>query len=54
MAFYFLGIDIRVRITSRKYSAKKKVVHFGIPSLRNWLKTINGFLKASNKVGFIL
>jgi hypothetical protein len=34
MDSYFLGIDIRIIMASRKYSVKKKDVHFGIPSLR--------------------
>ena len=54
MASYFLGIDIRVKMTSRKASIKKKAVHFGIPNLRSFLKTIKRFLKEKNKVGFIL
>jgi hypothetical protein len=54
MASYFLGIDIRVRMTSRKDSIKKKVVHFGISSLRSLLKTIKRFLKVTNKAGVVL
>jgi hypothetical protein len=49
MNSYFLGIDIRVRMTSRKISIKKKVVHFGIPRLRRLLKTIKAFLKEEKK-----
>jgi hypothetical protein len=54
VASYFLGIDIRVRMTSRKADIKKKSLHFGIPSLRSLLKTINRFLKETNKAGVIL
>jgi hypothetical protein len=41
-------------MTSRKVSFKKKVVHFGIPSLRSLLKTIKRFLKEINKAKVIL
>jgi hypothetical protein len=42
-------------MTSRKPGFKKKVIHFGIPSSRSFLKTINYiFLKASNKIAIIL
>jgi hypothetical protein len=54
MTSYFLGIDIRVRMTSRKASVKKKAIHFGIPSSRSLLKTINRFFKVTNKAGVIL
>jgi hypothetical protein len=54
MDSYFIGIDIRARLTSRKSCVKKKVVHFGIPRLRIFLKTIKRFLKVKNKVGVIL
>jgi hypothetical protein len=54
MASYFLGIDIRVRMESRKASVKKKVVHFGILNSRSFLKTIKRFLKVTNKARFIL
>jgi len=54
MASYFLGIDIRVKMTSRKASVKKKVIYFCIPSLRILLKTIKKFIKAEYKVGVIL
>jgi hypothetical protein len=54
MSFYFLGIDIRVRMESRKASVKKKVVHFGILRSRTFLKTIKRFLKVTNKARFIL
>jgi hypothetical protein len=53
MASYFLGIDIRVRITSRKTNVKKKVVHFGIPNSRRLLRTINRFIKVKNKARVI-
>jgi hypothetical protein len=54
MASYFLGIDIRIRIASRKSNVKKKVVHFGIPSSRSLLKTIKTFLKVTNKARVIM
>ena len=54
MASYFLGIYIRIRMTSRKYSVRKKFVHFGIPSSRSLLKTIKRFLKATNKARVIM
>jgi hypothetical protein len=54
MDSYFLGIDIRVKMTSRKVGIKNKVVHFFIPSSRSFLKTIKRFIKETNKVGFIL
>jgi hypothetical protein len=50
----FLGIDIRVRMSSRKVGVKKKVVHFGIPISRRFLNTIKIFLKGKNMVGVIL
>ena len=37
MVSYFLGIDIGVRMTSRKTSVKEKVIHFGIPIPRSLL-----------------
>jgi hypothetical protein len=54
MDSYFLGINIRVRMTSRKYGIKKKALHFGIPRSRSLLKTIKRFLNASNKARVIL
>jgi hypothetical protein len=54
MDSYFFGIDIRVRMTSRKAGVKKKAAHFGISSSRSLLKTRKRFLKATNKVGVIL
>jgi hypothetical protein len=54
MASYFIGIYIRIRMTSRKYGVNKKVVHFGIPSLGSLLKTIKRFLKAINKARVII
>jgi len=53
-ASYFLGIHMRVRVTSRKVSAKKKVVHFGIPSRISFLKTIKRFPNGKNKDAIIL
>jgi hypothetical protein len=54
MASYFLGIDIRIIMASRKSSVNKKDVHFGIPSTGSLLKTIKRFLKATNKARVIL
>jgi hypothetical protein len=54
MASYFLGIDIRVRMTSRNVDVKKKIVHFSKPRSRSLLKTIKIFLKEKNKAGVIL
>jgi hypothetical protein len=54
MDSYFFGIDIRICITFRKFSGKKKIVHFGIPSSESLLKTIKIFLKVTNKAGVIL
>jgi hypothetical protein len=41
-------------MASRKSGVKKKVVHFGIASSGSLLKTINIFLKATNKARVIL
>jgi hypothetical protein len=54
MACYILGIDNRVRMTSRKAGVKKNAIHFSIPSSRSLLKTIERFLKAENKARVIL
>jgi hypothetical protein len=54
MTSYFLGIDIRIIMTSRESSGNKKAVHFGIPSSRSFLETINRFIKEKNKARFIL
>ena len=54
MVCYFLGIDIRVRMTSRKTGVKEKVIHFGILSLRSFLNPIDRFLKETRKDGLIL
>ena len=40
MVSYFPGIDIRVRMASRKTSFKEKAIHFGIRSSRSLLKAI--------------
>jgi hypothetical protein len=53
MASNFPGIDIRVRMTSRKFDIKKKVFHFGITISRGFIKNINIFLKETNKAGFM-
>ena len=54
MAYYFLGIDIRIIMASRESDGNKKVVHISIPSSRSLLKTIKRFLKATNKARVIL
>jgi hypothetical protein len=54
MDSYFLGIDIRIRMTSRESSGNKKAVHFGIPRSGSFLKTIKRFLKETNKARVIL
>ena len=54
MASYFLGIDIRIRMASRESSGNKKAIHFGIPSLRSLVETINRFLEVTNKARVIL
>jgi hypothetical protein len=41
-------------MASIKSDVKKKVVHFGIPSLGRFIKTIKRFLKATNKARVIL
>ena len=40
MLSYFLGIDIGVKMASRKTSVKEKVIHFGIPISMTLLKAI--------------
>jgi hypothetical protein len=54
MDSYFLGIDIRIIMTSRGSGVNKKVVHVGIPSLGSLLKKTNIFLKGTNKDRVIL
>ena len=54
MVSYFLGMNIGVRMESRKTSVKEKAINFGIPSSRILLKAILGFLKETNKARFIL
>ena len=54
MASYFLGIDIRIKMTSREFGVNMKVVRFGIPSLRSFLKTINKFLKVTKRARVIM
>jgi hypothetical protein len=54
MVSYFLGIDIRIIMESRKCRFKKKVFYFGIPSSGSLLKTIKRFLKVINKARVIL
>ena len=40
MVSYFLGIDIGVRMASRKTGVKEKAIHFSIASSRSLLKAI--------------
>ena len=40
MVSYFLGIDIGVRMASRKTCVMEKDIHFGISSSRRLLKAI--------------
>jgi hypothetical protein len=54
MSSYFLGMDIRIRMTPRESSVNKKFVHFGKPSSVSLLKTINRFPKVINKVRVVL
>ena len=54
MASYFLGIDIRIIMTSRESSGNKKVVHFFITSSGRFLETITRFLESKNKARIIL
>jgi hypothetical protein len=54
MASYFLGIDIRVRMSSRESIGNKKAIHFGIPSSGSLLETIKSFLEVKNKARGIL
>ena len=54
MVAYFLGIDIRIIMESRKSGVNKKVVHFGIPRSGSLLKTIKILLKEKNKARIIL
>jgi hypothetical protein len=54
MASYFLGRDIRIRMTSRESNGNKKAVHFGIPRSGSLLETIKRFFEATNKARVIL
>jgi adenylate kinase family enzyme len=54
MDSYFIGIDNRVRMASRKADVKKKVVYFGIPRSMSLLKTIKRFIKETNKARVIM
>jgi hypothetical protein len=54
MVTYFLGINIRVKMTYRKCGVNKKYIYFSIPSPRIFLNTIYGFLTGEKSVGFIL
>ena len=40
MVSYFLGIDIEVRLISRKIIVKDKSIHFSMPGSRSLLKGI--------------
>ena len=40
MVSYFIGIDIGVRMASRKTNVKEKAIHFSIPNSRSLLKSI--------------
>jgi hypothetical protein len=51
---YFLGIDIRIIMTSRESIGNKKAIHFGIPRSGRFFKTIKIFLKEKNKARVIL
>jgi hypothetical protein len=48
MITYFLGIIIRVKMTSKKFSVKKKSMHFSIPRSRSLLNSIEIFIKVTN------
>ena len=50
MVSYFLGIDIGVRMASRKTSVKEKAIHFGITSSWSLLKAIYRFLKVQRRL----
>ena len=54
MVSYFFGIDIGVIMASRKTIVKEKAIHFGIPSLRRFLKLVEGFLKVKYNARFII
>jgi hypothetical protein len=54
MDSYFLPIGIGVNITSRKVGVRKKAIHFSIPSLGRFLKTIEIFIKEAHKIRVIL
>jgi hypothetical protein len=54
MDSYFIGIVIRIRMTSRESVGNKNVVHFGIPISGRLLNTIEIFLKVKNKARVIL
>jgi hypothetical protein len=50
---YFLGIYIGIKMTSTKYSVKKKAIHFSIPRPISFPKAIKRFLNVTNKVKVI-
>ena len=54
MVSYFLGIDIGVKMTSRKINIEKKTIHFCLQIPRIFPRDIEIFLKETNKVGVIL
>ena len=50
MVSYFLGIDIGIRMASRKTSVKEKAIHFGIPSLGASLRAYKDFLRRQTRI----
>ena len=50
MVTHFVGINIGVRMRSRKANVKKKAIHFNLPSPMSLLKAIGRFLKVVNKM----
>lgn len=45
MVTHFLGINIGVRMETKKVGVRKKAIHFSIPSSRSLLKAIERFLR---------
>jgi hypothetical protein len=54
MVTYSPGIDIRVRVASRKAIVTQDLVHFFISSMRSLLEAIEGFLEVVDKTGATL
>ena len=50
MVSYFLGIDIGIRMTSRKTNVKEKAIHFGIPSSGACLRPYKEFLRRQTRL----